>query len=133
VNQQLRQRIVARAYERCEYCLLSEVESTLRHHIDHVIARQHGGSDEEKNLCLCCVTCNRHKGPNLSSTDPVTGHKTYLFNPREQVWTEHFALEGEYIIGRTPEGRATVFLLHFNDEERLTRRRALLASDAFKI
>jgi HNH endonuclease len=133
VNQQLRYQIAKRAFERCEYCLYPETETAIRHQIDHVMARQHGGSDLEENLCLCCATCNRYKGPNLSSIDPETQLITHLFNPRQQSWTEHFALEEERIVGLTPEGRATVFLLHFNDEERLIERRLLLAAGDFKL
>jgi HNH endonuclease len=133
VTQQLRYQIAKRALERCEYCLYPETETAIRHQIDHVMARQYGGSDLEENLCLCCATCNRYKGPNLSSIDPETQLITHLFNPRQQPWTEHFALEEEQIEGLTPEGRATVFLLHFNDEERLIERRLLLAAGDFKL
>ncbi|HQE92523.1 MAG TPA: hypothetical protein PLH19_09455 [Anaerolineae bacterium] len=41
-----------------------------------------------------------------------------LFNPREQVWTEHFHWidNGLRIEGLTPTGRATVQLLHLDDD-----------------
>jgi hypothetical protein len=132
VNQQLRQKIATRALGCCEYCLYPEIEADIRHQIDHVIAKQHGGSDLEENLCLCCATCNRYKGPNLSSVDPETQRITQLFNPRLQSWEEHFLLEQERIVGLTSEGRATVFLLHFNDEERLIERRLLLEAVYFR-
>ncbi len=39
-----------------------------------------------------------------------------LFNPRTQVWPEHFAWseEGDLIVGLTPTGRATVVALNLN-------------------
>jgi hypothetical protein len=125
VNQHPRQRVLQRANGLCEYCLFPETEASIRHQLDHVIARQHGGLDDEDNLCFCCVTCNRYKGPNLSSVDPETRVVTTLFNPRTQVWAEHFAFDKEKIVGLTAEGRATVFLLRLNDEERLIERQIL--------
>ncbi|MGA8350541.1 MAG: HNH endonuclease [Isosphaeraceae bacterium] len=47
-----------RARHRCEYCQLPQSASRLRHQIDHIIARQHGGGDALSNLALCCVHCN---------------------------------------------------------------------------
>jgi 5-methylcytosine-specific restriction endonuclease McrA len=52
VNRQLRQRIAKRALELCEYCLHPEAEVDIRHQVDHVIAKQHSGSDTEENLCF---------------------------------------------------------------------------------
>jgi hypothetical protein len=125
VKQQLRREVSERADGLCEYCHYPESETAIRHQIDHVIARQHGGSDDENNLCFCRAVCNRYKGPNLSSVDPKTRAVTTLFNPRKQVWTEHFAFAEERIIGLTAEGRATVFLLRLNEEERLLERRII--------
>src|SRR5580692_12396034 len=42
-------------------------------HIEHIIARQHGGSTGLDNLAFACWTCNLKKGPNLSGIDPVAG------------------------------------------------------------
>lgn len=39
----LRQSVVQRAQGRCEYCLIHEDHTLLAHHVDHVIARKHGG------------------------------------------------------------------------------------------
>jgi hypothetical protein len=132
VNQRLRQQIRLRAKERCEYCLYPQDETAISHQIDHVIAKQHGGTDDMDNLCLCCAICNRYKGPNLSSVDPETQEIIPLFNPRKQVWTQHFKLDGESIAGLTSEGRATVFLLQFNAEERLLERQLLIALGYFQ-
>jgi len=41
-----------RAENRCEYCLLPQQYAELTHHIEHIIAKQHGGSDEVDNLAL---------------------------------------------------------------------------------
>src|SRR5689334_17900677 len=68
-----------RADERCEYCQLRQEHSELRHHIEHITAKQHGGSDDSDNLALACHRCNLHKGPNLTGIDPETEQVTRLF------------------------------------------------------
>jgi hypothetical protein len=131
VNDALRKRLAKRARNRCEYCLYPETEALIPHQLDHIVARQHGGSDEEDNLAFCCAVCNRHKGPNLTSLDPDTKKLARLFNPRLQGWSDHFLLEQGRIVGLTPTGRATAFLLRFNDPERLAERMALSAAGRF--
>lgn len=76
--------------------------------IDHVIAEKHGGTTDTDNLALACWCCNRHKGSDLTSFDPQTRRLSPTFNPRTQVWAEHFAFEKERVVGLTPEGRTTV-------------------------
>ncbi len=43
-----------RAENRCEYCLLPQEYSLLTHHIEHIVAIQHGGSGTTGNLALSC-------------------------------------------------------------------------------
>jgi hypothetical protein len=49
-----------------------------------------------------CVFCNLHKGPNLTGIDPETNEIARLFNPREDVHSEHFVVRGAVIVGLTP-------------------------------
>ena len=51
------------------------------------------------------------------SEDPLTGELVPLFNPRQQVWREHFAWsdDGARMIGLTACGRATVAALNVNN------------------
>ena len=58
-------------------------------HIEHVVPKKHGGSDEIDNLALACIDCNLHEGTNLTGIDPVTGEITQLYHPRRQQWSEH--------------------------------------------
>ncbi len=92
------------------------------YHVEHIHARQHGGTDALENLALACNHCNFLKGPNLVSKDPDTGQTTALFHPRKQMWPEHFRCDGGRIWGVTPEGRTTVFLLQFNAPHRIELR-----------
>ena len=47
-----------RADNRCEYCLLRQEYSDDIHHVEHIVAKQHGGSDDPGNLALACHRCN---------------------------------------------------------------------------
>ncbi len=127
----LRQLVRARATGRCEYCRVREVDVLLPHQPDHIIAEQHGGESTADNLALACIHCNRHKGANIASLDPVTGQLAPLFNPRTQAWSDHFILTGVQIIPLTPIGRVTVRLLRLNDPQRLRVRQALVEAGTY--
>jgi 5-methylcytosine-specific restriction endonuclease McrA len=122
----LRELVRSRAGSRCEYCHLPEQFSELHFRIEHVIPRQHGGTDGAENLALACPDCNLVEGPNLTGVEPGTHRVARVFHPRRDKWTEHFALDGALILGKTPVGRVTVSLLRMNDAQRL-RGRALLS------
>jgi hypothetical protein len=67
-----------------------------------------------------------YKGTNLSGIDPISGQVVSLFDPRRQLWQQHFGWNGPVLIGLTPEGRATVAVLRVNAPERVQLRQALL-------
>ena len=116
-----------RASGRCEYCLLRQEHCQLTHHVEHIIAKQHGGSDDANNLALACHRCNLRKGPNLTGIDPFTGEVAPLFQPRRDRWAEHLLIQDGRIVGITPLGRATVQVLAMNGARRLELRAELLA------
>jgi HNH endonuclease len=122
-----REFVRTRAGNRCEYCLLRQEQTGLSHHVEHIIAKQHGGPDDPENLALACNRCNACKGPNLTGIDVETSTLVPLFHPRQDTWAEHFEFQGPRIVGRTTRGRATVSVLQMNDERRLERRAELLA------
>ncbi len=126
LSSELRLLVTQRAGHRCEYCLLPEAVSLHRHEPDHIVPRQHGGESLATNLALACLRCNRHKGPNVGSFDPLTGQLTPFFDPRRQQWAEHFRLEQAEIIPLTPEARVKVRILRLNDADRMAERQALL-------
>lgn len=129
----LRYLVRQRAGDRCEYCHMPYAHlDAVEFHVEHIIARQHGGPDDLSNRALACSRCNRSKGPNLSSLDPATGRLVRLFHPRADTWTSHFALRGARIVGLTPEGRATVQLLKMNEAKRVQTRSLLLALGLFE-
>ncbi|HUY89114.1 MAG TPA: HNH endonuclease [Pirellulales bacterium] len=112
-----------RAENRCEYCGLRQEHSPLANlQNEHILPKKHGGGDDAENLALACIDCNLHKGTNLAGIDPQTGKVAAVFNPRKQLWSDHFEWQGAWIVGLTPIGRATVAVLDLNDEPRLELR-----------
>lgn len=107
-----------RANRLCEYCHTSERWQYVQFTIDHVIPLARGGSDDPDNLALACFHCNRRKADKLTALEPDSGEEVPLFNPRQDVWSEHFiwSSDGLFIIGLTPAGRATVKTLEMNRE-----------------
>lgn len=112
----LRALVRHRAADRCEYCRLPQsAEPLVTFHLEHVVARQHGGPTAAANLAWACQYCNRHKGPNLAGVDSVSGTVVSLFNPRTDRWADHFTSgPAGVVVGTTPCGRATVDVLAMN-------------------
>lgn len=127
----LRRLVIERAKGRCEYCLLHKDDAEFTHEIDHLVAIKHGGLTEQENLVFACLKCNRYKGSDLAAIDPIDRILVPLFNPRAQIWSEHFTIAGAYLIGQTQTGRATVALLRLNDPARIRRRLALIEAGRF--
>jgi hypothetical protein len=131
ISSDLRLLVAVRAQNRCEYCLLPQAVSLHKHEPDHIVPRQHGGKTDKDNLALACLACNRYKGPNLGSLDPLTGHLVRLYNPRTQNWADHFEMDGAVIHPLTAEARVTVRILRLNDEERALERQKLLQAGLY--
>jgi len=126
LDQRIRDFVRDRARNACEYCRIPPAATPLiPFHVEHVVPKQHGGSDDPSGLALACDRCNAYKGPNLTSIDPETGAVAPLFNPRKDFWPDHFLLREGCVLGLTPTGRATVRLLNMNAPRRLELRRAL--------
>lgn len=89
------------AGDRCEYCQMPQQGTPfVPFHVEHIIARQHIDQpiDDPSHLAYACDRCNAFKGPNLSSVDPDSRNIVLLFNPRQDVWDEHFLLcKGEIL------------------------------------
>jgi hypothetical protein len=110
MHSELREFVRSRAGGRCEYCLLRDEVQLLPFHLEHIVAKQHGGGDEISNLAWACDRCNAYQGPNLASLDPTTGEMVELFHPRKDVWVDHFRIHNGEVHGLSPSGRATVRL-----------------------
>jgi hypothetical protein len=125
IPKELRELVAAQARHRCGYCLTAEAIVGTPMEFDHLIPISLGGPTEEGNLWLACSLCNDHKRDQIAALDPDTGKVVRLFNPRLQVWAQHFRWtpEGDRIIGLTPSGRATVVALNLNRPSLVRARR----------
>jgi hypothetical protein len=118
-----RAQVRERANNACEYCHLHQDDSPLAaHHIEHIIPKVHGGTDDLNNLALACIDCNLHKGTNLTGIDPQTNGVTELFHPRRHEWIKHFEWQGIYVIGKTAVGRTTIRVLNMNSDDQVALR-----------
>lgn len=112
----LRERVALRSRLRCGYCLTAETITGTALVVDRLIPEALGGAAIEDNLWMACNQCNLHKADRITARDPITDSWVPLFNPRRQVWSEHFAWTptADYIVGLTPIGRGTVQALQLN-------------------
>lgn len=126
----LRAFVRERAGRRCEYCRLREDDNDfIAFHVEHVIAKQHGGTDDPTMLCWACAECNWAKGPNLAGL--LGGNLYPLFNPRKQRGRRHFVWENTTLVGKTKTGIVTVQVLNINDPARVMLRENLLFEGRF--
>ncbi len=125
IPESIRKQVRERAGHRCEYCLSHQAYVMGRLQLDHIQPMVKGGSDDEANLCLACELCNQHKWTKTEEIDPETKQYVPIFNPRQQMWSEHFRWnpDGVEIIGLTACGRASIVALNLNNVLALTVRR----------
>jgi hypothetical protein len=126
----IREAVVQRAGNRCEYCRLAQESQVATFPVDHVLPSALEGATELENLALACPRCNAQKWTHVEAADPASGVLVPLFNPRTQLWAEHFrwsASNSLLVEPLTPTGRATVALLELNSGQHLTVRQLLRA------
>ncbi|MBO0861948.1 MAG: HNH endonuclease [Chloracidobacterium sp.] len=130
ISRKLRRKIIRAAHNRCEYCLTQQNLTFATFHIDHIIPKSSHGRTVFENLCLSCPFCNQFKKGRARARDPETNRTVRLFNPRRDLWEEHFrwSKDGTQIIGLTAQGRATVEALRMNNVIALNARQLWVAS-----
>jgi CRISPR/Cas system Type II protein with McrA/HNH and RuvC-like nuclease domain len=118
VSDKLKAKVRKSSKYRCGFCLFQESYSHTTFQIDHIIPIAKSGTNDEENLWLVCETCNRAKSDKVEGFDSVTNSNSLLFNPRTQIWHEHFEWVDNYtqICGKTKVGRVTVKELNLNKE-----------------
>jgi hypothetical protein len=113
-------------YERangcCEYCQTCDANIGQSMHVEHIDPQ---GGDDLENLCLSCANCNLSKAKATVAIDPETKAIVILFNPRTQIWIEHFEWidDGLRLRGLTPTARATIIRLKINQERVIIARK----------
>jgi len=132
MNENVRNSVRRRAHGRCEYCGLPEgCAPVVPLHVEHIIARKHGGRTRLSNLALACCHCNFHKQTDLVGIDPQTRRRTALIHSRRHKWRLHFEWNGVTLIGKTAIGRTTVAVLAMNDDDMIDLRTTLTEERAF--
>jgi hypothetical protein len=135
VGDPLRRLVAERAVFRCEYCHYPEEFSPSSFEVEHIKPKSADGLTELDNLALACSHCNAHKATRQAGIDPLAKVNVPLFNPRTDVWSNHFVLNqnnGE-IEGLTAVGRTTVEVLDMNAEQPTRARLNLIRLDVFGI
>ncbi len=124
ISKQLRAFIAERAHFLCEYCKIPDAYTTAHFDGEHIISVFLGGNSDPSNLAHACKFCNGNKSKMVSAFDPFSKLEVPLFNPRTQIWQDHFRwAETEFlIIGITPTGRATLSFLQLNRKEAINLR-----------
>ena len=113
-----------RAGGRCEYCRMHQALQGATFHLEHVLPSSRGGDTNLANLAWACPGCNFHKADRVEVLDPTSGLLVPLFNPRSDVWRDHFRFHGYEVSGLSALGRATVLALDLNHPRRLLIRQA---------
>ena len=113
-----------RAGNRCEYCRMHQSLQGAAFHIEHIIPVSAGGDDSLENLALACPSCNLHKSNRTEAMDWETNETVPLFHPRVMIWSDHFRFQSFEIVAQTAIGRASCFLLKFNQPRRIRIRQA---------
>jgi hypothetical protein len=126
ISDPLRLQVAIRARFCCEYCLVHERFLATTFHVDHARSIKHGGKTEFINLVFACAHDNQNKGSNVATfIDENSNEIVRLFNPRIDLWDEHFFLIGGEILSKTTIGAATIRILDMNQPERVLFRTAL--------
>ncbi len=130
VTAQQKKIIVERAKGCCEYCLSQARFAMQSISVEHIIPKSKGGKTTLNNLALACQGCNNYKYNKTECHDPINNKLIALYNPRQQVWNQHFAWNENFtiVIGLTPTGRATVEALKLNLEGVVNLRQVLYSA-----
>jgi 5-methylcytosine-specific restriction endonuclease McrA len=122
-----RREVEKRARNLCEYCISRQDHSPQSFSVEHILPKSKKGNDELENLALSCQSCNNFKYTKTEAFDLLTGQNVPLYNPRKDVWEEHFTWSSDFtnLVGISPTGRATIELLKLNRESVQNLRLAL--------
>lgn len=131
ISKKNRLKVKLRADNCCEYCRVPELFSFIGYEIDHIIAQKHGGSNDFVNLAWACSICNNLKGTDLGTILLPSQELIRFYNPRSDVWEEHFKIQGALILFKTEVGEATIKIFQLNSLSRIDEREALVNAGLF--
>ncbi|HEY9700978.1 MAG TPA: HNH endonuclease signature motif containing protein [Allocoleopsis sp.] len=117
--------VAQRANHRCEYCQAPEVIFNVNFEVDRIIPISKNGTDQEQNLALSCRICNLRKLDHTHVFDSVSQEQIRLFNPRIDLWDDHFIVANEpplILEGKTAIGLVTIERLDMNSRLQIRAR-----------
>lgn len=125
--------VASRAGHRCEYCRAPEAVFNFPFEVEHILPLALQGNDEALNWALACRSCNLRKGVSIEHADPRTANVVRLFDPRKDLWQEHFRVDrtAGVLEGLTAVGRATVDRLRMNSLSQCAARRLWVRLELF--
>lgn len=94
------------------------------YHIEHIVPRRYGGTDDLENLALACPACNLHKGDRMTAIDPESNAGVAIFHSRREIWREHFEFAEQMLTAKNASGRTRLALLELNHSRKLKIREA---------
>ena len=131
ISERLKKLVAESVENLCEYCLIGEGDTFLGCQYEHIISVKHGGPTTAENLAYACAFCNRQKGSDIGSIVWETGEFVRFFNPRTDLWHEHFRLEGAQIAPLTAIGEVTARILGFNSADSIQERQSLIEQELY--
>lgn len=128
ISIEIREVVMVRADHCCEYCKSQDKYSPTAFTIDHILPESLDGTSDSDNLAYACFLCNRLKSNKKSTFDSITEQWIPLFNPRENLWNEHFSWNenATTIIGISIIGRCTVYELQLNRKKLIEYRKCII-------
>ena len=136
MDQSLREVVRRRAENACEYCRIAqEATPLIAFHIEHIVSRQHGGSDDPAGLALACDRCNAYKGPNITSrayTNVLDASRKVAvsqptFSSLQSVHSHLWLADDAALYWARPVGCANQVFFRPREKEQLPNRPAPLA------
>lgn len=123
----LRRAVIERAQGFCEYCRADSEFSDSPFDVEHIVPISENGKTQFENLALSCHGCNLYKSNKIKAFDIISEEFLMLFNPRKDLWDEHFSWARNFtiIVGLTATGRTTVEALKLNRKGLVNQRKAL--------
>jgi hypothetical protein len=127
-SKSVREKVESRANKLCEYCFSPLDFSPDSFSIEHIKPIIKGGSNDLENLALACQGCNGYKSVKTEALDLVSQTTAEFYNPRRDVWSEHFVWNEDFteIIGLTAKGRVTIKVLQINRRRVVNLRKILI-------
>ena len=128
ISASLREAVVQRAGNRCEYCRLAQDSQVATFPVDHVIPISLSGLTKLANLALACPRCNARKWKHVEALDSETNEIMPRFNPRIHQWADHFRWSPMDSVTLEPIsaiGRVTMVILDLNSSQHLAIRMLL--------